>query len=139
MLMAGKDPAYKTYVKRTAIFGAGYIGAAALIDPLTQQLGLGVGGRITLSAIPALCLIYWIWAMARLLTDLQDEFLRMLEVRKALIATGITLALAGGWGLVELGEAVPRFPVFFIIPVWCVGLLIGEVYNRATGQGSTPL
>ncbi len=137
--MAQKDPAYRSYTKRTVFFGIGYLATTALIGPVSEQFGMGLTGRVALAILPALCLIYWIWAIGRLLADLQDEYLRMLEVRKALIATAITLAFSGGWGLLELVDDVPRFPVFFIIPLWCVGLLVGEVYNRITGRGSTPL
>lgn len=137
--MAQRDPAYKAYIQRTVVFGGGYMLATAAATFIPRLLELGTGANIAFAILPAAVLVFWVWAFGKLLTDLQDEYLRMLEVRKALIATGITLAIAGGWGLVELGDEVPRLPVFFIFPLWCVGLAIGELYNRLSGHGSTPL
>jgi len=80
----------------------------------------------------------WIWNMGRLLVTMEDEYLRMLEVRKMLWATAITLSICGGWGLVELFATVPRLPVFFVFPIWCLGLAVGQLINRLTlGDGGT--
>jgi hypothetical protein len=73
-----------------------------------------------------------------LLTELEDEYLRMLEVRKALIATAVALAVASVWGLLEMLTAVPKLEVFWIFPIWCLGLLVGAVVNRVT-MGSAGL
>ena len=57
----------------------------------------------------------------------------MLEIRKALAATGVVLAVASVWGILELYTDVPRLPVFFIFPLWCGGLFLGQLWNRAAG------
>jgi hypothetical protein len=54
-------------------------------------------------------------------------------VRKALAATGVVLAVASVWGLLELYTDVPRLPVFFIFPLWCGGLVVGQLWNRIAG------
>ncbi|MFN4239092.1 MAG: hypothetical protein ACK4E5_00450 [Erythrobacter cryptus] len=56
----------------------------------------------------------------------------MLEMRKMLWASAITLSICGGWGLIELLAAVPRLPVFFVSPIWCVGLALGQLIDRFT-------
>ena len=86
--------------------------------------------------LPSLVVVGWIWNMGRYYSDMTDEYMRMLEVRKAMWATAITLAVSGGWGLLELYSTVPRLPVFFIFPIWCIGLAIGQTINRLTiGDG----
>ena len=74
-----------------------------------------------------------IWAMARLLIELDDEYLKMLEIRKSLAATGVVLAVASVWGILELYTDVPRLPVFFIFPLWCGGLVVGQLWNWKAG------
>jgi len=77
-------------------------------------------------------IVGWIWNMGRYLFEMEDEYLRMLETRKALVATALTLAICGGWGLVELFTLVPRLPMFFVFPIWCLGLAVGGIVNRLT-------
>ena len=89
-------------------------------------------GVILWGLLPGLVVLGWIWNMGRYLFAMQDEYLRMLETRKALIATALTLAVSGGWGLLELFAAVPRLPVFFVFPIWCVGLAVGGLVNKVT-------
>ena len=74
-----------------------------------------------------------------MLLDLDDEFLRLLEVRKALFATALTLAGCGVWGLLEIFTEVPALPVFWVFPLWCVGFGAGALFNRLTlGTGGCP-
>lgn len=91
---------------------------------------------ILFALLPGLVVLGWIWNMGRLLVEMTDEYLRMLEVRKMLWASAITLSICGGWGLVELFAAVPRLPVFYVFPIWCGGLAVGQLINRYTvGDG----
>jgi hypothetical protein len=91
---------------------------------------------IGFALLPGLVVLGWVWNMGRLLVEMEDEYLRMLEVRKMLWATAITLSVCGGWGLVELFAAIPRLPVFFVFPIWCGGLAVGQLINRFTlGDG----
>ena len=71
--------------------------------------------------------------MGRLLLDLDDEYLRLLEVRKALAATGLMLAVCSVWGILELYTDVPRLPLFLVFPLWCGGLGLGQMLNRRAG------
>ena len=87
---------------------------------------------VAVALVPALATSGFIWAMARYLAELTDEYVRMLEIRKILVATGLTLALASGWGILELFTDVPKVPLFFVFPVWCLGLAVGSLVNRLT-------
>ena len=116
----------------SAVYIAAVVAARWLIPhdapPTTASVALAlVPGAVTLAII---------WAMGQLLIELDDEYLRLLEVRKFIVATGLTLALASVWGLLELFTTVPRVPVFYAFPAWCLGLLAGSLYNRLTmGDG----
>lgn len=127
--MAAYNPAYRRYLRRfvplTLAYGASIALATAVI-PDDAPAGIGT---IALAVLPGLAVVGWLWAMARLLVELDDEYLRMLEVRKFLVATGTTLAVTSVWGILELYTSVPKLPVFFVFPLWCLGLAVGAVFN----------
>lgn len=130
--MAGrKHPAIRRYVRRFLPITALYIASILLASWLIPDDAPATPLVIALAILPGLCVVGWIWAMGRLLVELDDEFLRMLEVRKMVVATGITLAVTSVWGILELYTPdVPRLPVFFVFPIWCAGLALGQLVNR---------
>lgn len=132
-----RNPAYRRYQRRfvpvTLLYLAFFALATWLIPDNAPASILTVG----IAILPGLAVLGWIWAMARLLVELDDEYLRMLEVRKILVATALTLALCSVWGILELySPDIPRLPVFFVFPTWCLGLGFGAVANRLSfGSG----
>lgn len=113
-----------------------YVAFVALASYFVPDDAAPTPGVVFWSILPGLTVIGWIWNMGRLLLEMEDEYLRMLETRKALVATALTLAVSGGWGLLELFATVPRLPVFFIFPIWCLGLAVGSLVNLATTGSS---
>lgn len=130
--MRAKDhPAMRRYMRRfvpiTFLYLASIMLATALIPDNAPASALTIG----LALVPGLAVLGWLWAMGRLLIELDDEYLRMLEVRKFLVATAITLAVTSVWGILELySPAVPRMAVFYVFPMWCLGLVVGLLVNR---------
>lgn len=125
------NPVVRRYMRRHIALSLAYVAAVALASLLLADNAPADATTIGIALLPGLAVIGWLWAMARLLIELDDEYLRMLEVRKFLIATGITLAVCSTWGLVELfSPDVPRLPVFFVFPMWCIGLALGQLINR---------
>lgn len=124
-------PAYRTYRRRFIPITFGYVAAtmvavrfideAAPIAPITYALAL----------LPAVAIVAWIWAMGRLFVELDDEYLRLLEIRKAMVATGFLLVVLTVWGALELFAGLRGFPAFFAFPVWCLGLVPGQLFNRS--------
>lgn len=135
-----KNPAYLRYTKRMVPLSVLYVAAIALATRLVPDNAPASATTVALALLPGFAVLGWIWAMGRLLIELQDEYLRMLEVRKFLVATGVTLAVCSVWGILELfSPFVPRMPVFLVFPLWAVGLFVGVVVNRFTqggGEGS---
>lgn len=138
-LILARHPAYRQYTRRMVGFSLTYVaaifGAALAIPAGAAPSPLSIG----LALLPALATLGIIWTIGRLLIELDDEYLRLLEVRKFVVATGVVLALASVWGLLELLASVPRVPVFWAFPVWAVSLGLGQLYNRFTiGDGGSP-
>lgn len=133
------SPVTSQYLTTHMALSAAYLGFVALAAWFIPDNAEPSVLVIALAALPSLIVLGWIWNMGRFYLTLEDEFLRMLEVRKAMWATAITMGVCGGWGLIELFAAVPRLPVFFVFPIWCLGLVIGQLINRfthGTGGGS---
>lgn len=137
-----RNPAFRRYLGRIVPITLAYLASIALATWIIPDDAPANAVTIGLAILPGLAVVGWIWAMGRLLVELDDEYLRMLEVRKMIVATGVTLAVTSVWGILELySPEVPRLPVFFVFPIWCVGLALGQVFNRLTigdGGGSCP-
>jgi hypothetical protein len=125
--------AYRRYMRRFWPATAAYVVAIGLATWLIPDGAHASPLTVGIALLPGLGVVAMIWAMARLLIELDDEYLKLLEVRKALAATGVVLALASVWGLLELYTDVPKLPVFFVFPLWCGGLLVGQLWNRIAG------
>lgn len=137
--MKAMKPAMRQFLRIHLALSVAYVAFVALVSWLLPDNAEPSVFVIALAALPGLMVLGWIWNMGRFYLTMEDEFLRMLEVRKAMWATALTLAICGGWGLIELFAAVPRLPVFFVLPIWCVGLAAGQLINRfthGTGGGS---
>ena len=134
MTKTSRNPAYRRYTRRMIPISLAYVGAVGLASRLIPDDAAANGATVAIALVPGLAALGWIWAMARLLVELDDEYLRMLEVRKFLIATGFALSITSVWGVLELFTTVPALPVFFVWPLWCVGLALGQLVNwRQTG------
>ena len=128
-----RNPAFRRYLGRFVPITVAYLASIALATWIIPDDAPANALTIGLAILPGLAVVGWIWAMGRLLIELDDEYLRMLEVRKMIVATGVTLALTSVWGILELySPDVPRLPVFFVFPLWCIGLALGQVFNRLT-------
>lgn len=130
--MAVRNPAYRRYLRRMAVAAVLYVATIFVAVKVLHHNTAVSPPTVVLALLPGLAVLLMLYAIGRLLTELEDEYLRMLEVRKALVATAVALAVASVWGLLEMLTAVPKLEVFWIFPIWCLGLLVGAVVNRVT-------
>jgi hypothetical protein len=134
-MVHSRNPAQRRYVLRIAIFTAAYIvtliaaihyvGSGMVTGPLSYALGI----------LPGLSVAGYFWAIARLIVEERDEYLRMLMVRQALVATGFTLSLVTIWGFLENLRLVPHVDAFYVAILWFVGLGVGSLCNWLTMRG----
>jgi hypothetical protein len=128
-----RDPAYSRYIKRFVPIILIYVAGIFLASSTLPEKAEPTAWSIAIALLPGAAIIGVIWAMMRLLVELEDEYLRHLEIRKALVATGLVLAISGTLGLLELYTTIPRTPLFYIFPLWCAGLGLGQLVNKVTG------
>ncbi len=99
------------------------------------------GAALALLAIlPALPILAVIWAMGMAVIEQPDEYVRLKLVKAMLVATALMLSVMTVWSFLEDAGVVPAKPIHLSFPLWCIGLLIGQVWlwlrERMAGQGS---
>jgi hypothetical protein len=127
-----RNPAYRVYNRRMGIASVVYVAAIFAASTVLHRSAPLSAEAILVALVPGIAIVFMITAMARLLIELDDEYLRLLEVRKALFATALTLVVCSVWGLLEIFTPVPPLPVFWVFPLWAIGLVAGTVFNRLT-------
>ncbi|MCJ1961712.1 hypothetical protein [Novosphingobium mangrovi (ex Hu et al. 2023)] len=136
MSIGRKGSARRRYFVRLSSAAGVYLVSLFAATRLLEDNAPPSGLSIAVALVPGLAVVGMIWAIGRFYAELEDEYLRLLEVRKAMFATGLTLAGASVWGLLEMLTSVPALPVFWVFPIWCFGLGVGTLVNRITlGDG----
>ncbi len=122
--------AIKRYNRAVLMLSLAY--AATLFGALYAFNHHFVSGALAVivSALPALPIIGMFAAIARYLMEESDEYIRMLEVRKTLVATGFALSIATVWGFMESFDVVGHVESYYIAVLWFGGLGVGSCVNR---------
>jgi len=84
---------------------------------------------LLIAVAPSFPIVAMIWAMARLLIEETDEYLRSRHIHHALIATGITLTLATVWGFLEQFNVVPHVASYWVFPAWAMSLGLSQCWS----------
>ncbi|WP_232492617.1 hypothetical protein [Novosphingobium kaempferiae] len=123
------SPATRRYNRRAMAWSFAYM---VLLFVAIAGAKAGANGALLwlLAVLPALPILYLLWAMARYLVEETDEYLRMRVVTAALWATGLLLGLATLWGFLETFRLVPHVAGWAAIPVWAIGLGLGSAFVR---------
>jgi hypothetical protein len=71
---------------------------------------------------PSVGVLAMVWAMARLLIEETDEYLRYRTIRSYLFGLAALLTLATIWGFFEQFALVPHVPSWAAVPVFAIGM-----------------
>lgn len=107
----------------TALIGGQFAMKAGLLAPQAA---------IAIALVCGLCIVFTFVIMGRLMVETQDEFMRLLFVRQALIASGFALSLAAMHGFLSEFEIVDRIDAYWWPVLFFVGQFIGQIANRVT-------
>ena len=128
-----KSPAMRRYVIRIAMLMTLYLVTLFVAVGLFRAGAVSGLPAYALAVLPALPVIGVFWAVMRLLVEEPDEFIRMLMVRQALIATGFCLTVMTIWEFLQNFDLVPPgnggFGAAFF---WFMGLGVGSLVNWLT-------
>ncbi|MBZ6377506.1 hypothetical protein [Pacificimonas aurantium] len=124
--------ARRRYVRRLAASMALYLVtlfAAETLVKTGQTSGLFLWA---LALLPGLAIAAAVGALGFYIAAERDEFIRMLTIHQALIATGLTLGVAAVWGFLETYGLVPHIAAYWLVFLWFLGFAIGAVVTRVT-------
>lgn len=127
------SPAIIAYNRRMLIWSFTYM--AALFGAISVFNAMKPTGPLLwlIALLPALPILYFVWALGRYLVEEADEYIRMKQVSAALFATGLLLVLATVWGFLETFGVAPHIPAWAAVPVWAIGLGLGHFFNKVRG------
>lgn len=128
--MAGKSLAQRAYLRRMTVLMTIYVAVIVGGSFARKEGWLGDPATMVVAVVSGLCVAGVFWVIGRLIVEQQDEFLRMLIVRQALIATGLALSFAAIHGFLTMFELVPKIDLFWVPMLWFFGLAIGALANR---------
>ena len=125
-----KSPAHRRYTWRVAGAMAAYLVTLFAAEILIDKRHLAGPLAYALATLPGLCVAGVFWALARLLVEEKDEFLRTLLVRQILIASGITMVVASIYSFLEMYRLVQPTHGFYIVWLFFLALGLGGIMNK---------
>jgi hypothetical protein len=85
-----------------------------------------------LALLPGLSIVGAFYAVAMLIIEQKDEYMRMLLVRQTLVASAFALSIATVWGFLENFGLVEHVDAYYWAIFWFLGLGVGSIVNRIT-------
>ena len=124
-------PAMRRYTRSILLLSVAYaLILFGTVNFFRNHPGIADLSAYLIAALPALPIVGMVAVIGRYLVEESDEYLRMLMGRQALIATGITLAVATVWGFVEDAGLAPHVPAYHTAVLWFAGFGIGALVNK---------
>jgi hypothetical protein len=130
--MPWMKPAARRNLIRTAIVTAIYVGGLFAARYLIADVGVARPLALGVALVPGLAIVGFFYSTGKMIIETDDEFMRMLVVRQQLIAAGFAMSVASVWGVLEMFDLVPHVEAFYVMILWVVGALVGQLANRIT-------
>ena len=127
-----KSAPHRRYVWRVIVAMTGYLVTLFTAEFLIDKQGVGGAFAWLLALLPGLCVAAIFWALARLLIEERDEYLRTLLVRQVLFASGLTMVFVSIYGFLDLYHLVPSIPAYWLTFLFFMGLGFGGLFNKLT-------
>ena len=127
------SPAAVRYNRRMLAASFAYVIGFLIAVALFDDRAVSKPVAAMLSLLPTFGTFGMIWAMARYVIEEDDEYLRARTVNAALVATGLLLAAGTFWGFLTTFGVTPHVPMWAVVPVWAIGLGIGQFVNKVGG------
>ena len=128
------SPATRRYNRRMLIWGLGYVlclGIAMTVRNYLHPQGALLWGIAVLPSVP---MIFFVWTLARYVIEEEDEYLRYRQTSAALIGLALVLLAGTLWGFLETFGVVPHVPAWWVVPVWAIGLGLGQMIMTSAGR-----
>lgn len=107
----------------SGLYVIGLLGAVWAFDLLEPTGPLAY----VIAFAPSVGVLAMVWAMARLLVEETDEYLRYRTVRSYLFGLATLLTLATIWGFFEQFGLVPHVPSWAAVPLFAIGMGLSQL------------
>jgi hypothetical protein len=84
--------------------------------------------KYALAVAPALPILGVIAVFGRYLVEEADEFRRMMVVHSVLWGLAFVLAVTTVWGFLEVLAAAPHVALYWVFPIYCVGMGLSQPF-----------
>lgn len=120
----------KKYYIRTALFMGGYVALnlAAITGAFDDMKSPGTWGFALAVTAPV---VGQIWSMLAWMRD-SDEFVRAVAAKRFIVATGIAMAIATGWGFMELYAKAPHVSAAMMFPLFWLSFAVSSPFIRTS-------
>jgi cellobiose-specific phosphotransferase system component IIC len=122
--------AMRAYNRRMILASFAYVALLLGAVAIARYYAPPAAVRVLLAVAVAAPILFMIRAMARLLREERDEYLRMRIVEQTLIATGIVLAVTTIYGFLNVFDLAPRVDAYWAVPLWGLSLGIARLLQR---------
>lgn len=125
--MGYASPAMARYNLRLQISSMLYM--AGLFVALFAYKRLYMAGAVLwlLALLPSIGTLGMIRAMARLIVEETDEYIRLRLAKAALFAIGLVLVVTTIWGFFEQFSLVPHVPSWAVLPIFALSLGVANL------------
>ena len=126
------SPATRRYNRRMLIWSLGYVlclGTAMTVRNYLDPQGTLLWG---IAVLPSMPMIFFVWTLARYVVEEEDEYLRYRQTSAALIGLALVLLVGTLWGFLETFGVAPHVPAWWVVPVWAIGLGLGQMIMAST-------
>ena len=124
-----RSAAMDRYNRRFIVASLGYVALFFAAMWIARAYAPATAVRVMLAFTAALPVIFMIRAMALLLKEEDDEYLRSRLVHQSLIATGFLLTIATLYGFLNTFDVAPRVDAWAAFPLWAVGLGVARLFQ----------
>lgn len=127
-------PAYRRYMWRFLPAMSGYV--------VVLLLAIGYANRAEptgmlawlVAIAPAVPVLFAIRAIALLIPEETDEYLRLRNYRVFALTTTFTLAVCTVWGFLDLFGRVPHVQLWAVFPIWAVCMIPAQIAVHRSGR-----
>ena len=122
--------AMQAYNRRVLAASGVYVVALFAAMAIARYYAPPAAVRVILAMLVALPVIFIIRAMALLLKEETDEYLRMRLIEQSLLATGFLLTAGTLYGFLNAFDLAPRIDAWAVVPIWALGLGVGRMFQK---------
>ena len=122
--MAHSQAAGRRYAAAMTVYVTTLVAVVLVMHSSTWAAPL----RWALAVLPALPILFIIWAMGRYVVEEGDEVIRAKMIQQLLWGAATALSVSTLWGFLESLGGLPHLPAYWVFPLFCLGMILAIPY-----------